>query len=202
MALSKNSVFRFLFSLHIYGGLFSSLYLCIVALSALNFQHHFISEEPKDTVAFSKQIQFDAALANDSLARFVAHELKIVGHIPPWEMRSDSSGALRYKIERPARSFVVKLNRNSNKVFVKEIHYRAGRILRAMHTGSIAGLDDPILKAWSWFAQISTILAFLVVCISIYFWFRKSVKKRYQTTIVIVSCIISTFFILYVWLVG
>lgn len=202
MLLSKNSVFRLLFNLHIYGGLSCSLYLCVVALSALNFQHHFISEEPKDTIAFGKQIQFDPTLSNDSLAKFVARQLQVVGHIPPWEMRSDSVGNLRFKIQRPARTYAVRLSRNSDEVQVKEIHYQAGRILRVMHFGSIAGLNDPVLKAWAWFAQISTILAFFVVCISVYFWFKKSVKKRYQSAIVIVSCIFSTFLILYLWLVG
>lgn len=200
--LSKSTVFKFFINLHIYGGLFCSLYLAVAALSVLNFQHHFISEEPKDTITTLHQIQFDSSLDDDSLARFVANQLEIVGHIPPWDMSSDSSGKFRFKIQRPARTFVVKLNRGSDEVQVKEINYHAGRILRMMHYGSISELDDPVLKAWSWFAKISTIVAFLVVCISVYFWFRKSVKNRVQAVMVVSSGIFSIIFILYVWLVG
>lgn len=202
MKKSKNQLFKFFFYLHIYAGLFSAFYLVIVGVSAMNFQHKFFSEEPRDTIITIRQVKFNPSLKQDSLASFIAGQLNIKGHIPPWNFQSDNSGNLRFKIERPARTFEISLNRNHPDIHIAEIHYSFGRILRALHFGIIGELDIPMLKAWSSFTLLSTILAFLSLCTSLVFWYKKSVKTRSQTGIVIFSGLSSIFLILYIWLVG
>lgn len=204
MKLTKRSIYKFLTNIHIYGGLFSAVYLLVVGVSVLNFQHQFLPETPTDTIRYTRTIQFDESLKADSLAQFVRDELKIKGYIPYWEYRENiKKGQLRFMIQRPALSYEIKLDRKSDEVKINEIHYSTGRILRAMHFGSIRNqLGDPMLDIWARYSQLAALFAFLAVATSIYFWFKKSVRSRKQWFAVIVSGLFSIVYIVYIWLIG
>lgn len=202
MKVDRNSIFRFFYKFHIYGGLFATAFLFVVSLSVLNFQHEILPEKETDTINYTKNIVFDSTLKADTLARYIRHELGIKGHTPPWDFREDKKGNFRFKIHRPARQYEVKLNRKSETVNVSEIHFSTGTILRAMHFGSAAELKDVMLKSWALYAQIAAVLAFIAVCTSIYFWFRKSIKRKRQWYLVALTGVVPIIFILYLWLVG
>jgi hypothetical protein len=203
MKPTKSTLLRFLSKLHIYGGLFCSVFLLIAGISALNFQHKFLPETETDTIQYRRNIQFDSSLKLDTLARFIGSKLEVKGHYPPWEFREKGDGTVRFKIQRPARSYDIKLNRHSDVVEIKEIHYSTGRILRALHFGSIGNkLGDALLDIWSWYAQTATFIAFLVVLTSVYFWVNKSVMSRVQWIIIGLSGLVSIILTVYIWLVG
>lgn len=203
MKFTKNTVFRYLYKIHIYGGLFCSVYLFIAGVSALNFQHQFLPEKETDTLSYSQNIQFDPSLKVDTLASYIRAKLSIKGYIPYWEFRENKNGAVQFKIVRPARTFDIHLNRNSDLVEISEIHYSTGRILRAMHFGSSKNkLGYPMLDIWAYYSQIAGIMAFLTVVTSIYLWFRKSVKSMGQWATIILSGVFSLVYMGYVWLIG
>lgn len=203
MKPTKSTLLRFLSKLHIYGGLFCSVYLLIAGLSALNFQHKFLPETEIDTIQYSRNIYFDPSLKVDTLARFIGSKLDVKGHYPPWEFREKKDGTVRFKIQRPALTYDIKLNRNSDLVDVKEIHFSTGRILRALHFGSIGNkLGDTLLDVWSWYAQIAAFVAFLTVLTSFYFWINKSVKSRTHWIIIGLSGAVSIVLTVFVWLIG
>jgi len=203
MNFTKKMVFRYLYRIHLYGGLFCSVYLFIAGVSALNFQHQFLPEKGSDTLNYTRNIQFDPALKVDTLAIYIKSQLSIKGYIPYWEFRENPNGAVLFKIERPARTYDVHLNRNSDLIEISEIHYSTGRILRALHYGSTKNeLGDPMLDIWAYYSQIAGIIAFLTVVTSIYFWFKKSVKNRSQWVTIVLSGSFSLAYMAYVWLVG
>ncbi len=201
MSLSKNQILKYIYRFHIYGGLFCSVYLFIVGLSVLNFQHNFLNNEPSDTISYTKNIQFDPALKADSLARYVTANLGIAGHVPPWDLRENKKGFF-FKIQRPGRTYEVHLTRQSDLIEINEVHYGNGRMLKALHFGSIAGLNDTMLKLWASYAQVSALIAFLIVVSSIYLWFKKSVKNKGQWLMISASGVFSFLIIIYVWLIG
>lgn len=203
MRFTKNTIFKYLFKLHIFGSLFCSVYLLIVGLSSLNFQHQFLPGKATDTISYSRTIQFDPTLKVDSLARYLHSQLGIKGHVPPWEFKENKNGMVRFKIFRPVRTFEVRLNRNSDLIEIDEIHYGIGRILGALHEGSIKNkLGIPMLDIWAYYAQISAILAFITIVTSIFFWFKKSIKSMSQWVTIILSGVFSFIFMVYIWLIG
>lgn len=200
--LNKKSIFKYLYRLHIYGGLFCSVYLFIVGLSALNIQHEFLPEYERDTVKYKENITFDKSLEIDTLAKYISLQLGIVGHLPPWDYRDDGKGNLSFKIHRPARIYKVDLERNSDVIHINEIHFSSGKVLNTLHKGSIGELDDPMIKIWAFYAQLATLFGLIAVGTSIYFWFKKSIKSRQEWFIVITSGTFSILYILYIWLIG
>lgn len=133
--------------LHIYGGLFSSWFFFIVGISVLNFQHQFLPEKDTKIIKYAKDISFDSSLKPDTLSKYIRSQLGVSGYTPRWEFRQNKSGMFRFLIQRPGRTFEVKLNRNEDPVEVKEIFYSTGKILRAMHFGSAGNnLGYPVLN--------------------------------------------------------
>lgn len=203
MKFDKRKLFRYLYAIHIYGGLFCAVYLLIVGVSALNFQHKFLPEKPTDTLSYTRNIQFDDTLKIDTLASYIRSQLGIKGYLPQWEFRDNKNGRVRFKIQRPARTFEVRLQRNNDLVEISEIHYSTGKILRDLHFGSTKNkLGYPMLDIWSYYAQIAAVLAFLTVATSIWFWFKKSVKNRGQWVTIVLSSVFSLALMAYVWLIG
>jgi len=203
MKFVKNKMFNYFYRIHIYGGLFCAVYLLIAGVSALNFQHQFLPETPTDTVSYARNIRFDPTLKVDSLASYIRSQLGIKGYLPPWEFRDNKNGRVRFIIQRPARTFDVRLRRNSDLVEISEIHYSTGKILRYLHFGSSKNkLGYPMLDIWTYYAQIAAILAFFTVATTIWFWFKKSVKNRSQWVTIIVSGVFSLAYMAYVWLIG
>lgn len=169
----------------------------------MNFQHKFLPEYDVKTDTYTEHIHYDSTLKPDSLTKFIRYQLDIKGHLPPWDFRQNKSGLVQFKIQRPGRTFVVNLTPGSDRVEVKEIYHSTGKVLRAMHFGSSKNmLNDSVLDSWSFHAQIATILAFIAVSSSFFFWFLKSVRNRIQWVTIVVSGMLTVFLILYIWLVG
>ena len=199
----NRKITKYLAKIHIYGGLVSSLFFLIVGISVLNFQHRFLPEKNIETITYTQHISFDSALKADTLSRYIRSELGISGYIHGWEFRQNKSGMFRFLIQRPGRTFEVKLNRNEDQVEVKEIFHSTGKILRAMHFGSSSNkLGYPLLDIWAIYGQIAALFGFLAVVTSIFFWFNKSVKNRKQWGSIIFIGIVSFSLILYIWLIG
>ncbi len=199
----NRKIIQYLTKLHIYGGLVSSLFFLIVGISVLNFQHQFLPEKDTETINYTKDISFDSSLKADTLSRFIRSELGISGYIPGWEFRQNKSGMFRFLIQRPGRTFEVKLNRNEDQVEVTEIFHSTGKILRAMHFGSSSNkLGYPQLDIWAIYGQVAAVFGFLAVATSIFFWFNRSVKNRKQWGTIIFVGIFSLSLILYIWVIG
>lgn len=197
----KNKIFKGLFRLHIYSGLFCAIYLFIAGFSAINIQHQFIPDQP-DTIVYTKIIPYDHLLKADSLAQYIMQRLEISGYTPPWDFDEDVADKFKFKIYRPARQYDVELDRNNEWITIHEIHFGIGRILNALHKNLMIDLDDIRLKIWGYYGQLSALFAILAVFTSIYLWFKKSIRHRAELLIVTISGLFSLFYILLIWLIG
>lgn len=197
----RNLLFRFLYHFHIYGGLFCSFYLLIVGLSALNLQHHLISDQPRDTVTYDRKVVIDSSLKTESLAESAMKQLNIIGYFPPWDF-SQNGNLFAFKVYRPARHYLLGIDRVSGKTHVVEISFGFGAVINVLHTAVLIGLDDPLLKIWAYYGQLSALVAILAMGTGIYFWFKKSIRKKRDWIIAGISGVITCAVILYLWLVG
>lgn len=198
----KAKLFKILFSLHIYGGLFCAAFLVVAGLSVLNFQHHFMNDDETFKEDSIHYFAFDSTAAPAELAAAIRDSLGVKGFVPNWDYRSDSTGTFSFQIHRPSRRFYVKLNRHDTRVEVSERHFGAGQAIGQMHKAVFGELANPELLIWSFYGKTSAILALISVLISMYFWFKKSIKNRKEWFVVIGMSSFSFIFMLFMWMVG
>lgn len=195
-------IYKFFHGLHIYGGLFCTVFLLIVGVTALNFQHHFLNIGETRTESSTQNIGFDPALDDMALATAVRDSLGIVGHVPPWDFRSDSTDLFSFKVYRPSRRFDITLHRHEPSVEVHEVYFGAGMALDMLHKTIFGELNDTMLKVWAWYGQSAAVCVLLTILTGIYFWFKKSIRHRRDWFVVLTAGLFSLFFMLFLWLIG
>jgi hypothetical protein len=85
---------------------------------------------------------------------------------------------------------------------VQEIFPGMINILRGMHPGSTGGPPSVIFSVWKIYAFSASAMAIIVLFISVYYWFRKSVKKYIEWIFISLSSVITLMFFFYIWLIG
>jgi hypothetical protein len=151
---------RWLLNIHLYGGLLCSGYLLVYGASSLLFNHRFDRlvglASAREWAASTAVPSGDAA--PNVLARQVADELGIVGRIPAGSPRRDEAGELRFTIQRPGRSFAVRVD-TTGSATVTERRLRPAVILLGLHDAR----PEPTsmaLTSWWWYTHVT--VAFLL----------------------------------------
>ncbi len=146
---------RWLLNIHLYGGLLCSGYLLVYGVSSLLFNHRFdrlvgLASAREWTAATAPPT---AATAPDVLARQVANELGIVGRIPAGGPHRDEEGALRFSIQRPGRSYAIRVD-TTGSATVAERRLRPAAILMGLHDAR----PEPTsvaLTSWWWYTHVT-----------------------------------------------
>ena len=198
----KNEIFRILHKIHIYAGLFGSAFLILMGIAAINFQHHFF--EPKHNIAesYQEKIHFVKEMSQDSLALSIKDSLGIFGDIVSWEYHSDSTGYLDFLVKRPGCEYRISLNRNIPMVKIEPVKTGLGGVIYELHEskGEIGRIW--YFDLWTIYKELAIISLFLSIAISIYFWFKKSVKTKVHWVLVITSFSMFVFLILAICVIG
>lgn len=203
MKKRKNRLLRMLHKLHIYSGLSASLFLIIAGISALDFQHHFLSHSPKGGKTCIQQLNVEFLASNDTLIKQINDSIGIYGHIPYWEIRDDSiNQVFSYSVFRPGKRYDISVQKKLHKLKITESRMGIGNLLAGLHEGATGAPESMIFAVWGSYARTATVMAIISILTSVYLWFRKSVKHRWQWFIIGFSFSISTFYILFIWLVG
>lgn len=200
--MKKKKLLKYAIRIHLYAGLFASIFLILAGFTAINFQHDLLSTEPRDTVHFSQDISITDLPAKE-LSHDIARQLNISGHTPNWDYRFDKNDNLiKFKIHRPARLYEVELFHETNQANVAEIRYQSGAILEIMHKTTMIDLPDGPLVGWAIFGQIAAVSAFMAILVSLYFWWSKSVAHYWQWMAAALSSFLILIYVLYLWQVG
>ena len=200
--MKKKKLLKYIIRIHLYAGLFASIFLILAGFTAINFQHNLLSTEPRDTIYYSQDITITDLPAKE-LSQNIARQLSISGHTPNWDYRFDKQeNLIKFKIHRPARLYEVDLNQETNQVNVAEIRYRSGYILEIMHKSTMIDLPDGPLVGWAIFGQVAAVSAFLAILVSLYLWWSKSISHSWQWIAAALSSLLILTYILYLWQVG
>lgn len=155
---------RWLLNIHLYGGLLCSGYLLVYGVSSLLFNHRFdrlVGEASSRQWTATTAVPLTDA-APEAVARRVADNLGIVGRIPAGEPRRDDAGDLRFTIQRPGRSFGIRVD-SSGLVTVAERRARPAAILMGLHDAR----PEPtsvVLTSWWYYTHLTVgVLLFLSV---------------------------------------
>ena len=193
------------YRIHTYFGLFSFAFMIVIAISALNIQHHFISNKPLEKPDSQTIHLFDLpdSVSIDSLSKITQQNLSIFGYMPWWEQwKDDSLQMLRLKIQRPGSEFIVFAYYKKDSVVVEKYSTGLGSIIEGLHVGALGEPDSIEFSIWRVYAEISVILIIGSIIISLYFWFRKSIRTRRQRYLIIGMALFSITLIINIWLVG
>jgi hypothetical protein len=158
--MHRRRVRGWLLNIHLYGGLLCSGYLLVYGTSSLLFNHRF--DRLVGLASAREWTATTAPPAGDALpavlARRVADALRIVGRIPAGGPRRDEAGGLRFNIQRPGRSFAVRVD-STGVATVAERRLRPAAILMGLHDAR----PEPTsvaLTSWWWYTHVT--VAFLL----------------------------------------
>ncbi|MGK7393329.1 MAG: hypothetical protein ACNS62_02110 [Candidatus Cyclobacteriaceae bacterium M3_2C_046] len=201
--VNKKKLLKIVIPIHLYAGLFSAGFLGIAGLTAINFQHNWLSRDPVDTLFTTQPVSIDTRLSQADLARDVIAQLDIIGHTPGWDFRRDSlAQTFKFVVHRPARRINITLQYPDQQAVVEEIRYGAGAVLEAMHKSTMIELKDPTLILWAIFAQFSAISALVAVISSAFLWKIKAVKFTWEWYMICATGSLALMYIMYLWLIG
>lgn len=187
---------------HVYGGLFIALYLIIIGLSSLQFQHHFNLPEGNTGKTWWQQINMPVIEDNREYKLAVRDSLGLFGYTPWWQDYTDKKGIHHFKITRPGKSYWVEVQPESKLYRVNESRDIIGAVL-ALHGLTGGALEGPaFIKVWKFFAQIMNVVFLIVISITLYFWYERSFQSFKGWILAGTIAFISILALLFIWLVG
>ena len=188
--------------IHIFGGLFCAAYLLLIGFTSLLFSHEKIIPNHFRSSDHVYAISADRNLEKDSLISVVREQLGYIGYQPYWMQKEDSVGNFHFQIANPAAIYDIDVNPKRDTARVLEKRKGVINIMISLHGSSGSELPVWIITLWRIYALIATVVAIVVLLISIYFWFKKAIKKRSQWILVAGTSIFSLLYILFIWLIG
>jgi len=182
--------------------LYCSIYLIIIGISGFVFNHNtWFERTPQYICEYKKNIEINAKSNKSDSIKSICEQVGIYGNHIFWEDYTDSLGSYHFKIRRPGKLYEISYN-GENTIVVKEYSSGIIDIICGLHTMSSGNPPSFVSSIWRWYAESAAIVSFLVIIISVWFWFKKSLRTNWQwyiTSFVFLSLLI---FILHIWLQG
>jgi hypothetical protein len=188
---------------HVYGGLFIAGYLIMMGISSIYFQHHISYSENDSAVTWEQKINLPAIDDAQKYKQAVRDSLGLFGHTPWWEDFKDDAGIHHFMISRPGKKYWVEVPEKGNLYKIKESRTSFLSVFNALHGLTNGELKGPFfLSVWKFIAQIMNVVFLIVLCITIYYWWVRSLRS-YSGWLIAGSFILLSFIILgSIWLAG
>ncbi len=188
--------------IHIYGGLYSAAYLLFMGITGFLFNHESLIPKKWESVEYTRGISAGENIGKDSLITSVMNELEIFGHRPYWLQWTDSTETFHFQIVNPAAHYEIAVKPSHDTAFVKETRTRMLNVMGGLHIATAGGPRTWITAIWHVYALSAVITAVVVLLLSIYFWFTRSVKSRAEWLMISTAALFSISYILFIWLIG
>jgi len=75
-------------------------------------------------------------------------------------------------------------------------------VMVGLHLGAQYNPNSVLLKIWRVYRETAFVVLFLILAISVYFWFQKSIHSRLEWSIIIITVLFLISYYLYLWHVG
>ncbi len=188
---------------HVYGGLFIAGYLIMMGISSVYFQHHIGYPENDSEVTWEQKINLPAFDDVQVFKQAVIDSLGLFGHTPWWEDYKDDAGIHHFMISRPGKKYWVEVPEKGNLYKIKESRASFLSVFNALHGLTGGELKGPFfLSAWKFIALVMNILFLIILCITVYYWWVRSIRS-YSGWLVAGSFIVLLFIILgAIWFAG
>jgi hypothetical protein len=160
---------KILLYLHMYGGLIAAVYLILLGISSLQFQHHFFPDAgPPTTWERDVPVHESTTLTPE----YVVDQLGLMGKVNRNSYREDKDGTARIDLYRPGRSYAISYTSQGH-VKVSE-RRNTWNIVTALH-GLTSVPNSRFMTAWGVYTHFATIFGILAAISGIYLF--ASVKR-------------------------
>ena len=186
--------------LHIYLGLFCLPYLLIFSLSSLNFNHHFLSDQPLPaSPSTTHRLSLDLNQDLEQIANQVKDELDLFGWFLPGDSSKDTM-SIYLEITQPGKKYEIMIEQDGQTTVSTQPQSTA-HLFKLLH---FLGEDIPDAPWWinSWKQyQNLTVYAMLFWVVSgIYMWLTKRKRPVIESWALWGFSILSILYILVIWL--
>lgn len=165
-----------LIKLHVYCGLFTAFYLLAFGLSTIILNHQIDVENQTTRKNWGDMITVDPDLGDRALAESTRDQLGMMGWVPPWRYRKDST-VFQFEIVHLAKTSTLQLDLRTGKVAVAEapkgvlatfhgLHFFNGRIPNAPF----------FLKTWIVYQWLALLVLFFSLILGLWLWLKYSYK--------------------------
>jgi hypothetical protein len=159
--------------------------------------------QPNENIIHTRRlVDVPSSLDRDKKVDTIMAQMGIFGYVPSWEQKIHENGDFLFTVIRPGRQYSITLNALNTEIDVKENFPGIINLLQGMHPGSIGGPPSVFFSIWRIYTYSCSVLAIIVLFISVYYWFRKSVKRNAEWIFISLSSVFTLMFFFYIWLIG
>lgn len=193
---------KWLYRIHLYGGLFCFPYLIIFGFSSLHFNHRFSFAEPEpEKVTRHETVSVGWIEDNVRQAEVVRDSLRLMGWPLPWQTSRDSSGTLRFGLARPGKDYTIHHDPDLNLARIEETRFGFWRVFNSLHAmGNIP--NSRFSGIWPWYTEFCTIFVLFAGISGIVLWAQGRREKISALVTLLAVSGVSLLLMLYVWLRG
>ncbi|MCC7204801.1 MAG: PepSY domain-containing protein [Phycisphaeraceae bacterium] len=194
---------KWLLNLHLYGGLLCSSYLLIYGFSSLLFNHPIDKGADGPAVTWEQAMEHPRVYRKQELAERVRDELGLFGWAPPWDLRAQAGGELRFVVSRPGRQYEIHTKLREGKVQVSETRTGFWSVVRSLH-GMYATIPNGpwLVNSWKYYTEVTNWIVLFAAGTGVYLWTARKSERAIGGGLLGVTAAVSLGLILYVWLWG
>jgi hypothetical protein len=165
-----------LIKLHIYAGIFTSLYLIVFGFSTIILNHDIDIRNETITNNWKDQIFIDATLTNRKLAENIRDQMGFMGWVPPWKYQRDAT-SFKFEIVRIGRKYELNADLHKNSVEILEFSGGFLDVFNGLHffNGNIPNAPF-FIRTWQVYQWLSLFIMSLSLILGIWLWLKYSYK--------------------------
>jgi hypothetical protein len=178
--ISGSKLRKWIWKLHLYGGLLCFWYLIIFAVTSLQFQHQFAFLQPKvfverDTL---KVAPLNLNNTDSAVATKLRTELNIAGWYLPWETYRDEQKKFHTEIESPKANYKLEYNSQTSSILISKKEKGLWGIIKFLH-GFAGGMPGaPMLIVWEVYTYLSLFVVLFSIISGVWLWATKRVYRK------------------------
>ena len=184
--------------IHLYGSLLCSAYLILFGVTSLRFNHPSAPPDaPAPAITWERTIS-PPTHADDLIAAETARDaLGLMGWPLPWTMNRNPAGDLRFDLERPGKSYTIRVRAQDGSAQVEERRKGFLAVVNSLH----AMMEVPnsrFARLWGYYTELCTWVVVFAVFSGVYLW-ATSKRERFAGALTVGAALLaSVSFILYV----
>ncbi|MBK8504340.1 MAG: hypothetical protein IPL46_20315 [Saprospiraceae bacterium] len=165
-----------LIKLHLYCGLFTCFYLLAFGVSSIILNHKMEVDNKTVKKTWHSQVQIDPNLNDNELAESLGDQLGIMGWLPPWQFKKDSTN-FNLQVTHLAKTSELEVNLISGAVIVNEIPKGFLATLHGLHFFNGRIPNAPFfLKTWIVYQWLALFVLFISLVLGLWLWLKYSYR--------------------------
>lgn len=165
-----------LIKLHLYSGLFVSFYLLAFGFSSIVLNHGMDVEHKEITKKWEAEIQAHAELADLQLAESIRDQLGLMGWLPRWEFRRDTT-LFNFTVVHPGRKYHLSLDIDQNHITVQESPKGFLAVFHGLHflNGNIPNAPF-LIRSWAVYQWVALFVMTISLILGLWLWLKYSYR--------------------------